>query len=593
MKNTIIFVFTILLFWNCTVKPELLSEKPSSTNLGKHIVYLASDELTGRKPGTEGGMLAAEYIRDQFRQYGLILLAEDGFQQFSVITDVEAGQNNRLEFSDFKGTVAEDFIPLSFSASSELSAPVVCVGYGIEFTTDSLSHNDYKNAVVKNSWVLVFRGDPELDDPNSPFLPFSSLRSKVITAVDNDAAGVIFVSGPEFDKQDDLIDLHYEGGLKSAAIPVIQVLRSVADSLLLNSGRTVADLEQKLNQDQDFQPISISMNVTAAVEISKTMAQTRNIIGLLSANPENEEYIIIGAHYDHLGMGGVGSGSRRPDTLAIHNGADDNASGTAGLIRLAELLSARRDQLTKNILFISFGAEEMGLLGSKHYVSEPVIDLADAVMMVNLDMLGNYYPDSTSLSIGGTGTAIGLADIITGWSETAQLSVSQSPEGYGPSDHASFYGSDLPVLFFFTGAHDRYHTPFDDVEYLNITGEELIIDNLANLVQELANNRDELVFQEAGPKTRTNYRRRFKVTLGIMPDHAAEGITGLRVDLTIPERPAAIAGMKKGDIIVAMEGKPVGDIYEYMHRLSEFKVGQRISVEIMRAGKKHILIVDL
>ncbi|NQU26902.1 MAG: M28 family peptidase [Candidatus Marinimicrobia bacterium] len=593
MKNIIISVLTILLVWNCTVQPELISEKPSPSKLGKHIAYLASDELTGRKPGTAGGMMAAEYIRDQFQKYGLVLLAEEGFQQFSVITDVEAGQNNRLEFTGYSGTIAEDFTPLSFSASSELSAPVVCVGYGIEFNTDSLSHNDYENVVVKDSWVLVFRGDPELDDPKSPYLPFSSLRSKVITAVDNDAAGVIFVSGPEFDKQDDLIDLHYEGGLKSAAIPVIQIKRSVADSLLLNSGKTVADLEQELNQNRDFKPLAIDVIVSAAVEISKTKAQTRNVIGLLSANSENEEYIIIGAHYDHLGMGGVGSGSRRPDTLAIHNGADDNASGSAGLLRLAELLSARRDQLTRNILFISFGAEEMGLLGSKHYISEPVIDLAGAVMMVNLDMLGNYYTDSTSLSIGGTGTAIGLADIITGWSESAQLSVSQSPEGYGPSDHASFYGSDLPVLFFFTGAHDRYHTPFDDVEYLNIAGEELIIDNLVDLIQQLANNRDELVFQEAGPKTRTSYRRRFKVTLGIMPDHAAEGITGLRIDLTIPERPAAIAGMKKGDIIVAMEGKPVGDIYEYMHRLSEFKVGQRISVEIMRDGKKHILIVDL
>ena len=594
-KRIVIIISIVALCWHCVPVSVPDSSTISANELRKHVTYLAADELEGRKPGSEGGRQAADYIRQQFRSNNLELLAEDGFQQFQVVTAVKAGENNRLTFKDFTGSLGDDFTALAFTENTSLSAPVIYVGYGFEFETDSITHHDYNGIDVSDHWVLVFRGDPDLDNLDSPYLPYGSLRSKVLTARDQKAAGVLFVSGVDFDEQDDLIDLYYDGGQKTVGIPVIQIKRQVADLLLSDASTSVAELEQQLNQAEPPEPFLIDMPVNAVTEVIKTEAETQNIVAILPGSDPllKDEYVIVGAHYDHLGMGGPGSGSRRPDTLAIHNGADDNASGTAALLELAEQSSARRQNLKRSILFISFGAEEMGLLGSKHFTANPLIDLNQVTAMFNLDMLGNYYPDSTVLSIGGTGTAVGLTDLVTKYASAAEIAVNLAPEGYGPSDHASFYTKDIPVLFFFTGAHDRYHTPADDIQFLSYGGEEQVVKLISGLIKDMVNSSEELVFQEAGPKTRTSYRRRFKVTLGFMPDHAAQGITGLRVDVTFPGRPAALAGMKKGDIIVAMEGKPVGDIYEYMHRLSDFKVGQRISVEVLRGEDKIILIVEL
>jgi Zn-dependent M28 family amino/carboxypeptidase len=304
------------------------------------------------------------------------------------------------------------------------------------------------------------------------------------------------------------------------------------------------------------------------------------------------EYIVIGAHYDHLGYGGSGSGSRRPDTNAIHYGADDNASGVSSVLEIAEKLYAYKSALKRSVLVYLFGAEEMGLLGSKHLVNNPNIELSKMKHMINLDMVGRLGEDK-GLTVGGTGTAAGIEDILNKLSEGHNLNIKTSPEGYGPSDHASFYSKDVPVLFFFTGIHEDYHTPADVPGKINYEGMKSINNMVYDLVVELANLDEALAYQEAGPKTRETSRRKFKVTLGIMPDVSGSGVKGLTADAVMEGRPADLAGMKKGDVIVAMEGKPVNDIYEYMSRLSEFKPGQRISVDVMRDGEKVVLIVDL
>ncbi len=258
-----------------------------------------------------------------------------------------------------------------------------------------------------------------------------------------------------------------------------------------------------------------------------------------------------------------------------------------------EKLASQKKELNRSVLVILFGAEEMGTLGSKYFTNNPLVDLTKIKLMFNLDMVGRLDKESQSLTVGGTGTAIGLGTMVENQAKAHQLKVKLSPEGYGPSDHASFYAKDIPVLMFFTGVHDDYHTPNDDVEFINFEGEKAVADYIFDLIFEMANLTESLTFQEAGPKTQPTECGRFKVTLGVMPDHAATGIKGMRVELVIKDRPADRAGMKKGDIIVAMEGKPVNDIYEYMSRLSDFKTGQRISVEVLRDGKKEILIVEL
>jgi membrane-associated protease RseP (regulator of RpoE activity) len=233
-------------------------------------------------------------------------------------------------------------------------------------------------------------------------------------------------------------------------------------------------------------------------------------------------------------------------------------------------------------------------LGSKKFTSDPLLSLDKAKGMLNLDMVGSLNQESKEITVGGTGTAVGLADLVAELADTSVLVIKQSSEGFGPSDHASFYIKDIPVLFFFTGVTQEYHTPDDDVDKLNYAGQKVVSDYAYDLLLNINNRQEALAFQEAGPKMRTTGGRRgLKVTLGIMPDFAGSNVKGLRADVVIKDRPAHLAGMQNGDIIVAMEGKSVNDIYEYMSRLREFKKGQRISVDVMRGEEKLILIVDL
>jgi aminopeptidase-like protein len=294
-----------------------------------------------------------------------------------------------------------------------------------------------------------------------------------------------------------------------------------------------------------------------------------------------------------LGLGGPGSGSRQPDTLAIHNGADDNASGVAALLEIAEKLAANRQRLQRSLLFISFGAEEMGLLGSKFFTKNPLIDLKQVKMMFNLDMVGHLNPETKAITLGGTGTAAGLDGIVQQHNGPYGFDLKLSPEGYGPSDHASFYAENIPVLFFFTGVHEQYHTPDDDTERINFAGEKSIADYAYDLILSIANRESALAYQEAGPKSRPSAGRGFKVTLGVVPDFSSAEKAGFRIDGVRKGGPADRAGMQKGDVIVAIEGKAVKNIYDYMYRLAELKPGQRASVEFMRGDQKIILIVEL
>jgi len=232
-------------------------------------------------------------------------------------------------------------------------------------------------------------------------------------------------------------------------------------------------------------------------------------------------------------------------------------------------------------------------LGSNYFVENPPLPLSQIKYMINFDMIGRMKADEKTFSIGGTGTAMGMEEILTRFAQGRDFTIKMSPEGYGPSDHAAFYAKDIPVLFFMAGMHEDYHTPDDDSDKLNYSGEKQLIDYTLAVVRELANHTAALAFQEAGPKSQPQGGRRFKVTLGIMPDFSSAKIKGVRAELVTPNRPAARAGMQKGDIIVAIEGKPVNDIYEYMHRLSELRSGDRVSVEVLRNGKKEILIVEL
>jgi len=581
-------VLVILLLFSCQGSSQVTIKE-----LQEHIKYLSSDSLKGRLTGSPGDSLAAEYIKSKFLSYGLIPLTGDGFQRFKVTKRVVAGKANALSVNGINYVVGKDFTPPAFSSNAELKSVVVFTGYGFNISSDSLKWNDYNDLDVKGKWVLILRGDPETDNSKSKFIPFSADRDKALLAKDMGAAGVLMVSGVGLDPQDNFDPLSTEG--YSVDIPVLKIKREVADVILSSSKNTIAVLEKKLNDTRKpFSFLTKSM-VDGKSEIVRELANTRNVVMLLPGEDPKfkDEYIILGAHFDHLGMGGPGSGSRALDTIGIHHGADDNASGVAMMLELAEKFAKTKGSHKRSILCIAFTGEEEGLLGSKHFTDDPVINLSKVNAMINLDMVGRLN-ETNNLQISGVGTAAGLKNLVYAKTDTSVIKLTLSNEGYGPSDHSSFYGKNIPVLFYFTGAHMDYHTPTDTWEKINYKGMVEISDLIFSMSKELASSDIRLQFKEAGPKAQAvQYGRGKGVTLGIMPDFAGVVKNGLRADFVTPGKPAALGGMQKGDIITFINGKPVNNIQDYMFRMSQLKHGETISVEVLRNDKKVVLLILL
>ncbi len=581
-------VFLVLFIFSCKGNREV-----TVNELQGHIKYLSSDSLRGRLTGSTGDSLAAEYIKGKLVSYGLVPLSGDGLQRFKVTSRIVEGKSNSLSVNGTNFEADKDFMALAFSSNSDLDAEVVFAGYGFNINNDSLKWNDYNGVDVKGKWVLILRGDPEPDNTKSPFIPVSADRDKALLAKDMGAAGVLMVSGQVFDSQDAFETLSSEG--YSVDIPVLRIKKEVADAILAKSKNTVVTLEKKLNQTRKPYSFSSKVTVNGKAEIERELANTRNVVMLLPGEDPKlkDEYIILGAHFDHLGMGGPGSGSRALDTIGIHYGADDNASGVAMMLELAEKFAKTKGSHKRSIICLSFSGEEEGLLGSKHFVDDPGMDLSKVNVMINLDMVGRLN-ETKNLQISGVGTAAGLKALVYAKTDTSVIKLTLSDEGYGPSDHSSFYGKNIPVLFYFTGAHMDYHTPKDTWEKINYKGMVEISCLIFNMAEYLASDNSKLQFKEAGPKVENGrYPRRKGVTLGIMPDFAGVIKNGLRADFVTPGKPAAIGGMQKGDIIKVINGKTVNNIQDYMFRMGQLKHGQTISVEVLRNDKKVVLLIQL
>jgi len=592
MKRNIIIILFILLS-NVVFSQEI---RTSASDLQEYVTFLASDSLKGRKPGTAEINVAAAYIRDHFKSAGLKLLGEAGFQWFEIVTDVKLGDKNALVFGDYNASLKRDFIPLSFSTNATVNSPVIFAGYGFDIDLDSLKWSDYKGLDVKGKWVMIFRADPDLDNPDSKFIPYGDERSKVLTAKDQGAAGLLLVTPKGVDKEDKLMPLVVENNEVKGGIPIVSITREFADKLLKKSGVTIDSLERILVSSKAPKSFEIGETVIGTIDLVVEHQRTANVMAMLEGSDPilKNEYLVVGGHYDHLGLGGKGSGSRTPDTSAVHNGADDNASGTAMVMELAKRLAQEKGNIKRSIIFVTFSSEEIGLLGSKYFVNHPPVEIKKMKAMFNFDMVGRFEKEKNSISVSGTGTSVEADSILKSLEQKLPFAVVHSPDGYGPSDHAAFYSSDIPVFYFNTGVHTDYHTPFDDVEKLDLDAEREIGDFAASVILGVDNLPKALTFKESGKKENAGRSgRRLKVTLGIMPDFAGTEKKGLRIDGVTKDGPADKGGMKKGDIIIAINGMQVGNIYEYMSRLQKLKLGATISVEIIREEKNQILIIQL
>ena len=469
MRNIQIILLLFITAVSCLAQnadnPEITAEE-----IQDHINYLASDDLEGRFTGSTGCYKAGDYIMNEFSHYGLKPLFDGSyFQEFDFIESVElTGKNSgalTLKDENFELIEKQDIITLSFSGTANVTSGLVFAGYGI--SADKIGYDDYAGIDVTGKIVVAMRNHPEYDSSSSEFDNYSSLRQKASTAKEKGAAGIVFVNSYAFEKEDKLIDFVWDRGQLMKDFPVVHVKRDFIDKLFELQNKNFQECEKSIIDSKkpssiEFKDASISLQ-TDVKEITKI---GRNVGAYLEGNDPvlKNEYIVIGGHYDHLGYGRYGSLYRGSEHL-IHNGADDNASGTTGVLELAEKFASIKDQLKRSIIFCTFSGEELGLLGSSNLVNNFPVPIENVVAMLNMDMIGRLNSDN-SLTVIGTGTSSIWEDLLKGLNKY-NFSLTLDDAGFGGSDHQSFTIKQIPVLFFFTGTHIDYHKPSDDADKIN------------------------------------------------------------------------------------------------------------------------------
>ena len=651
-------LLAVLLVAPSAVAQRAAADKASADveRLRAHVEHLASDKLEGRKTGTRGAEEAARYVAAEFKRLGLASggdakgagsAARSFLQTFPYVARVELGGSNSLKVvtrpAEYVGNVppsvrelraGEDWMPLGFSASAKVeNAPVIFVGYGIN--APELSYNDYERVSVKGSAVVVLAGSPNGDNPHGRFARAGELRFKAAAARAAGAAALVVIAKEENFRDDRAARLAYDNA-GDAGLPVVVISRQAASGPLMLSGdrmARLADLEKALGERGGAPPsdpprpwasMPVGVTLDLTTDVVRRSVPAANVVGVLEGSDTKlkEEVLVVGAHYDHLGRGGRGSLAGREGD--VHHGADDNASGTAALVELARLLSRDRAKMRRTVVFVAFGGEEEGLLGSKFYVEHPARPLAQTVAMLNMDMVGRLKDDA--LTVGGVGTAAGwraaleqanraydiavfphgdgpaeaarpgtkgdVPVIVTG--SNGRVAVAATPrrafqlrlneDGFGPSDHASFYLKRVPVLFFFTGTHEDYHKPSDTADRLNYEGLARVADFVGRIVADLQAADARPTFTQARaekPARATGFR----VYLGTIPSYA-ESTDGMKLDGVREGSPAAAAGLKPGDRVVKLAGRDVRNVYDYTQALSEMKAGQEYEVEVVRDGQR-------
>ena len=517
------------------------TDKALLANLQTDIKYLADDRLEGRRAGTAGEKLASDFILIQFQQIGLLPYGEQHgwLQPFDIYDGKEITPQTHFSINGQELLLNKEYFPLAFSPSKKAEG----------LPAMALQESGVPWFVDLREILEGARGNPHFDLEDA-------LHTKVRDCQKKGAIAVIFYNSS---KIDDELFFKPKDRSEGSTIPVLYVSKEGRKKYLMDES---ASLDVKIN-----------------VSLAEKRRTGHNVIGYLDNHAPAT--ILLGAHYDHLGYGEDGNSMYRGPEHLIHNGADDNASGTAAVIELARMLKQSKSK-KYNYLFIAFSGEELGLFGSKYFTEHPTLALENIDCMINMDMVGRLNDSTRALTIGGYGTSPAWGELFADIKEKQSFNFKFDSSGSGPSDYTSFYRKDIPVLFFFTGLHSDYHKPTDDYDKINYLGELEVVKLIYGLMGRLE-NRGRLAFT----KTRENQsggNRSFKVTLGIMPDYTFSG-TGIRVDGISEGRPAQKAGLKAGDVILRLGDFEVSNLDKYMEALSNFKKGDKTIVNYKRGNE--------
>ncbi len=531
-----------LLLFTLTVSAQKLKKEDKAVlaNLKTHITFLADDKLEGRRAGSNGEKLAMEYIGEQFKIIGLAPKGSDGYYQpFEINEGKQIGDATLFSINDTTLKPGEEFFPFLFSAEKKVEAsPAIALQ-----EPEMPWFFDLKDALDDN------KSNPHFDLVE--YIKNNSKKAKERGAT----AIILFNTGDE----DDKLAFNPRDHSEKLSIPIIYVTKEAAKKYLNDATAT--------------------LNIKLNVAITEKKRTGHNVVGYIDNGASTT--VILGAHFDHLGFGEDGNSMLRTGEKLIHNGADDNASGTAALIELARMLKTGKAK-NSNYLFIAFSGEELGLFGSKYFTEHSTIDLKTVNYMINMDMVGRLNDSTRIVAIGGYGTSPQWATVINAQDKKIPFVIKIDSSGSGPSDHTSFYRKDIPVLFFFTGQHRDYHRPSDDADRINYEGELKIIQYINGVINNLNKQNQKLAFlktREAQMGTTS-----FRVTLGIMPDYTFSG-TGVRADGVTDGRPAAKAGLKAGDVIIKLGENVVNSVETYMQALNKFSKGDKTKVTYKRGDE--------
>lgn len=539
--------FWVLLFFSQVIYAQKLkkADKVIFTNLQTHISYLADDKLEGRRTGSSGEKLAYEYISKEFEKAGLLPKGENnGYLQEFEVNDgkmVLPASHLIIDGNDLR--LQEDYFPMSYSPNMSMEATA----------SISLQENS-------NPWFYDIRELLEANKNNPHYDLKEAVRNKALDASKKGANAYIIFNTSAIDD-----DLKFDAKNLSPALPIPVLYIS------------------KMAKEKYLKDETATLDIKLKIAIGDKKRYGHNVIGYIDNNAATT--VIIGAHYDHLGYGEDHNSLYTGTTPAIHNGADDNASGTAALIELGKLLKATKSS-NSNYLLIAFSGEELGLFGSKYFTEHPTTKLDNVNYMINMDMIGRLKDSTHGLSVGGYGTSPQWANLFAKPDKYFKISLDSS--GSGPSDHTSFYRKNIPVLFLFTGTHSDYHKPSDDADKINYLGELQVLKFVYSLIEK-TNDKGRLAFTKTR-EVQMNAKSSFKVSLGIMPDYTYQG-PGVRADGVSEGRAAQKAGIQAGDIIMALGDYTFGDMQAYMETLNKFNKGDNTKVKVKRGNKE--LVFDI
>jgi hypothetical protein len=554
---------------------------------------MAADAMGGRRVGSEGFAQTASFIEREFGGMGLEPVAGGWRQSFQVITTVALRVVSRLTLGGVPVRLGAEFVPLGISSSGEFSGPLVFAGYGI--SAPEIGYDDYAGIDVQGKVVLAMRYEPEGGDPRSPFVGdrasrWSDLRTKARVAQEKGAQALLLMEPAGEGEARALPVFRQSGSRRRAALPVLQINQTLARRLVQRQGHDLASIRARI--DRDHRPHSLeldSIRVSGAVQLEIAEVGAENVVGVLPGRGKlAHEVVVVGAHFDHLGMGG--EGSRLPDAEAIHNGADDNASGVAAMLcGVAGALPSRDGSATthRTLVLVAFGAEEIALGGSWFYVSEPLLPLKNTVAMVNLDMVGRLQEDRLQVLDGDS--APEWEALLASAAEASGLAWEHREGRRGPSSQTPFLEKRIPAIRLSTGIHEDHHTPGDDPEKLNVSGGAKISGFLEWLIGELLTRDGRLSFRDSrvGSAAIGDERRR-GAYLGTIPDLTRISVArgGVALAAVTNGSPAAEAGILAGDRIVRMAGVSIENIEEMTLLLQDHRGGERMEIEVVRDGRR-------